>query len=541
MNKSIIVCALTALSLSSCSDFLDVQPEGDATITNYFTNDQQAIDAVDAIYAPIAQESLFGREIYWEQGAACDIVWAKTRSYPTLATFKYTGDESPLRDAFKNLYTIMSRANYVIDGLIDKSNRTDIEERSLGEAYFMRAFAHFWIAHRYGTDKLGVPFVRWEEFEGSYDNSIPPQAETVMDNYRMICEDLDAAMSHLPRFETYGPDDQGRPHKAAALGLKVRTNAYWATWEPSKWSDVIAGVDQLESEFGRGLADSFEDNFTPEFDKWWNREYIYTFVSNGGSEGGGVELPGVMLEDKGWGLYNGWGQIKPSNDLYEEMLSDGEDNERLKYSILSYGDKFEYFGEERTFYSTTNLNVGFQVYKFQHAFADADCQAKGYVNPNGNWPTVRINFPMIRMAEMLLLRAEANIMQGNGAAATEDINKIRRRSHLKEITGPATGADLYHERRCELAFEYTNHLFDLKRWHRCSNTDLQSLAAAELNKRPTVRFYEDRGDPASSFTVGLYEDYTDKLPYQDYMMTFPYPSEQVANSNGQLKNIPEWN
>ncbi|MDE6545997.1 MAG: RagB/SusD family nutrient uptake outer membrane protein, partial [Paramuribaculum sp.] len=376
--------------------------------TNYFTNDQQAIDAVDAIYAPIAQESRFGREIYWEQGAACDIVWAKTRSYPTLATFKYTGDESPLRDAFKNLYTIMSRANYVIDGLIDKSNRTDIEERSLGEAYFMRAFAHFWIAHRYGTDKLGVPFVRWEEFEGSYDNSIPPQAETVMDNYRMICEDLDAAMSHLPRFETYGPDDQGRPHKAAALGLKVRTNAYWATWEPSKWSDVIAGVDQLESEFGRGLADSFEDNFTPEFDKWWNREYIYTFVSNGGSEGGGVELPGVMLEDKGWGLYNGWGQIKPSNDLYEEMLNDGEDNERLKYSILSYGDKFEYFGEERTFYSTTNLNVGFQVYKFQHAFADADCQAKGYVNPNGNWPTVRINFPMIRMAEMLLLRTEAN-------------------------------------------------------------------------------------------------------------------------------------
>lgn len=541
MNKSIIVCALTALSLSSCSDFLDVQPEGDATIGNYFTNDQQAIDAVDAIYAPVAQEGLFGREIYWEQGAACDIVWAKTRSYPTLATFKYTGDESPIRGAFNNLYTIMSRANYVIDGLLDKSNRSAIEERSLGEAYFMRAFAHFWIAHRYGTDKLGVPFVRWEEFEGGYDNSIPPQAETVMDNYRMICEDLDAAMSHLPRFESYGPDDQGRPHKAAALGLKVRTNAYWATWEPSKWSEVIAGVNQLESEFGRGLADSFEDNFTPEFDKWWNREYIYTFVSNGGSEGGGVELPGVMLEDKGWGVYNGWGQIKPSNDLYEEMLLDGEGNERLKYSILSYGDKFDYFGEERTFYSTTNLNVGFQVYKFQHAFADADCQEKGYVNPNGNWPTVRINFPMIRMAEMLLLRAEANIMQGNGAAATEDINKIRRRSHLKEITGPATGADLYHERRCELAFEYTNHLFDLKRWHRCSNAELQSLAAKELNKRPTVRFYEERSNPASSFTVGFYEDYTDKLPYQDYMMTFPYPSEQIANSNGLLKNIPEWN
>ena len=51
MKKNILFFAMSAtLLMSSCSDFLDVQPEGDATTTTYFTNDLQAIDAVDALY-----------------------------------------------------------------------------------------------------------------------------------------------------------------------------------------------------------------------------------------------------------------------------------------------------------------------------------------------------------------------------------------------------------------------------------------------------------------------------------------------------------
>ena len=51
MKKNILFVVLSAgLLTSSCSDFLDVQPEGDATTTTYFTSDQQAIDAVDALY-----------------------------------------------------------------------------------------------------------------------------------------------------------------------------------------------------------------------------------------------------------------------------------------------------------------------------------------------------------------------------------------------------------------------------------------------------------------------------------------------------------
>ena len=119
--------------------------------------------------------------------------------------------------------------------------------------------------------------------------------------------------------------------------------------------------------------------------------------------------------------------------------------------------------------------------------------------------------------------------------ATADINRIRLRSNLTPLAGTATMKDLYHERRCELAFEFTDHLFDLKRWNRSSNTDIKTLADKELNAHPRIRRYEDRANPESAFTIIGYEDYTNKNAYQAHMMVFPYPSEEITKSNGQLK------
>lgn len=538
MKKYISIIALSGLVLSSCSDFLDVQSEGNPTANAYFTNDQQAIDAIDGLYAPIHQETGFGRELFWEQGAACDIVWGRTRGYNTLATFAYTGDESPISDTFNMFYQNMSRSNWIIKQLLNKKKTTqltDVETRSLGEAYFMRGMAHFWIAYRYGTDEQGVPFVRYEDFEGDYDNSIPPQLASVTDNYQAIIDDMDQAISYLPKFEEYSDDDKGRAHQAAAVAYKAKVYAYWATWDEGKWNDVIAMVNELENTYGRDLAPTFAEIFSSDFADFWNAEYIWSIPSTGGSTGGGVEFPGIVLENKGWGIYNGWGQLKPSYDIYEEMAKDGAGNDRLVRSILEYNQEFEFFGEKRRFFSVSDLEAGFQINKYMDPFKHKDATNEGYVNTNGDWPTARINFPLIRFAEMLLFRAEAYLMTGKPELAKADLNRIRVRSNLQPLEGTPTMKDLYHERRCELAFEYTDHLFDLKRWHRSSNAEIKELAAKELNSHPRVRIYEDRSNPESTFTIGDYEDYKEKKTYEDYMMVFPYPSNQITKSNGKLK------
>lgn len=543
MKKNILFFAISALTLGSCSDFLNVQPEGDPTTTNYFVSDQQAIDAVDALYLQFHQEEVYGRELFWEQGAACDVVWGRSRSYPTLATFKYTGDESPLRTVFESMYVVISRSNWVIKKLLMKQasqGLSAIERRSLGEAFFTRGWAHFLIAYRYGLPEQGVPFIRYEDYAGEYDNSIPPQLASVVDNYKLIISDMDRAIEFLPLFEEYGVDDRGRAHDAAAVAFKAKVYAYWATWDATQWNNVISMVNELENTYGRGLADTFAQIFSSDFADYWPKEYIWSIPGTGGTEGGGSEFPGVILENKGWGKYNGWGQNKPAYDIYEEMVKDGVGNDRLVRTLLEYNQEFQYFGETRKFYSSSDFESGFMINKYMDPFKHKAPVGEGYVNTNGNRPTARVNFPVIRFAEMLLFRAEAYLMTNQADKATDDLNRLRTRSNLTALASTATMAELYHERRCELAFEFTDHLYDLKRWHRSSNATIKTLAAAELNAHPRVRNYADRANPESTFTIAQYSDYKDKAAYQDYMIVFPYPSEQIRKSNGALKQNPNY-
>lgn len=536
MKKYISTLALSALVLSSCSDFLDVTPEGNATTDTYFTNDAQVIDAIDACYSRFGQESMYGRNIYAEQMGANDFVWGRETGWSTLGMFTQSGDESCLTGPFGDAYGTMAKANWVIKSLLKKTSMTAVETRSLGEAYFARGWAHFVIAYRYGTDKQGVPFVRWEDFEGEYDNSIPPQQATVIDNYKYIIEDFDNALKYLPLFETYGSDDQGRVHKSAAVAFKAKTYAYWATWDAAQWNNVISMVNELEQTYGHDLAPTYEVLFSDIVaDFWSHKEHILTIPSNGGNAMGGVELGGCMLENKGWGKFNGWGQMKPTLDIYEELLKDGEGNIRLIKSILEYGQEFQYFGETKRFSSSSDIETGFQVNKYMAAWRYEDPWGEGAVGSD-NWPIPRMNFPIIRFAEMLLFRAEAYLHAGDAAKAAADINRIRLRSELQPLAGNATWTDLYHERRCELAFELaSDHLYDLKRWNYSGADEIKAIATAELNARPRVRHYVDRGNPDSEYTEGYYEDYVNKRPYQQYMMVHPYPSEYITKSGGLLK------
>ena len=68
-------------------------------------------------------------------------------------------------------------------------------------------------------------------------------------------------------------------------------------------------------------------------------------------------------------------------------------------------------------------------------FKYEDAANKGYINTNGDWPTVRINFPVIRFAEMLLFRAEAYLMTNKADLATADLNRIRKTCQCCIIDG----------------------------------------------------------------------------------------------------------
>jgi len=509
MKKYIIIAlvVLGAFGMTSCAKFLDVQTQGYPTGDQYFKNDQQAVDAVDAIYRKLIDgDGIIGREIYWEQACANTIVWGRARnSMLPVVNYNPTGDEDKLRDVFNRCYSEgMNRANWVINSLLNKQKETEltaVETRSLGEAYFLRAYYHFLIAYRYGTKELGVPYVAYEDVEGGYNYEIPEQQATVMVNYDYITKDLQKAEELLPTLEEYDASNKGRVHKASAAALMAKAYAYWATFDKSQWANVITCVNRLETSYGRDLVPDFKTIFSPRVEDFWNVEYCFAWPSTGGFDnggtGGGVEFPGVSFDNGGYGKFNGWGQFKPSYDIYEEMAKDnidGEKNYRLENSILEYQQEFQFFGAPFAFYSDRDFETGFMIGKYVQALAPADPVKEGYLCSNGDYPVFQLNFPIVRFADCLLLRAEAYLATGEAGKATIDINRVRSRSGLKTI-GTATWADLYHERTCELAFEMAaDHSFDCKRWAYSGNeatngTAIQTLALKELNSKPRVRWY----------------------------------------------------
>jgi hypothetical protein len=86
----------------------------------------------------------------------------------------------------------------------------------------------------------------------------------------------------------------------------------------------------------------------------------------------------------------------------------------------------------------------------------------------------------------MLLRAEASLHL-YGSDKYGDIAKVHKRSTGGDLKDTASWGELYHERRCELAFEMTGHLEDLKRWVVSDkNGEIGTLALAELLKHPDV-------------------------------------------------------
>jgi len=564
--------ALVSLTLTSCGNFLDVQPEGTPTADTYFVNDSQAENAIKAIYAPFYDgDDIYGREIYWEQCAGNMMAPGRTRGYPGLFTLNYDGDCGPLKDTWKNLTILIARANWIIDALKMKeaSGLTEVETRSLGEAYFMRGFLHFTVAYRYGSGSLGVPAVKWEKYReetgGPYNYDIPEQQKSVTDNYQMIIEDFNEALSRVSRVDDYDNANKGRVCKEACVAMSARVYSYWATWDNTMWSAVKNCVDDLENNYGRDLVPTYNEIFSEDWDtyNWFGPEYCFTIPCTGGvgAVRAGVEFTGACLENKGWGVYNGWGQFKPTLDAYEELAKDNIGNvrnERLVRSILEYNDEFVFptSSDLQTlktwhFYSESDVETGFQINKYMPAFAHADFINAGYVNESGGaWPTSRTNFTIIRFADCLLLRAEANLHLGNPFAAMDDINRVRERSNLQPITS-VSWKDIYHERYAELAFEpVCDHLGDLKRWAVAGDPEIKAIAIAELESHPRARHYSGhlpdgtykegyRGDPEGSWVEGPYLDFQSPAPvWADYKVCFPYPSDEITKAAGALTQNP---
>lgn len=525
----IYLIIIAGAMFSSCKkDWVDTKPYGTPSTAYQWDGEDMVTRSVAALYVPMRNDATWGRDLFWTQNASDDLIVGRVKTDgENIKNFICTGREGYLTGGWNDLYWMLNKANLAIAGLPTATNISDdLNNRFLGEAYFMRGFAHFWIAYKWGHKDLGVPYDAVENAE--FGKRILPQLASVTDNYAAIAEDFKKAADLLPLFETYSDAEQGRAHKAAALGYLVKTYAYWAQFDKSKWEPVPALCDRIKNECNRALLKdkgSPDANYRAVFkiENNWSSEYIWSVTSG---PLGGSEFPGVILENKGWGIYNGWGYFQPTEELYQEYEAN---DPRREATILKFGDTFTFFGEERRYYSTNSLS-GFQINKYMEPYTYGSNSQSGTnpkINQDGNYPTTMLNLPLMRYAEILLFKAEALLQLNKPAEAAAPLNEVRARVGLAAIALP-TMDDLKHERRCELACEWTDRFHDLKRW---GDYD-------EINKPLHGRIHTNKTDPASPYTVAEVWKARSFDPAKH--MAWPINPDEVAKSNGVYKQTPGW-
>lgn len=496
-----ITLSLAGLTLlAACNKKLDITPEGAPTTGNFWQTETDAIAGANAMYELFNDENFYGRGYWWFINASDDMVTGRVKAEgDNIKNFNsnFIGG-SYTEGQWKMRYIVIKRANDVVMHVPSIEMEAKLKNRLLGEAYFLSGLMYFELAYTYGDARAGVPIVKRDSLTG--DKPIPRSANVNL-VYEYVEQELKQAAALLPYFDEYSSDEYGRPHKTAAYAFLSKMFLYkkdYANAEKYADSVILSGKHKL--------LDNFADVFTIANN--WTGEYIWSVYSNSQGPGGwGSILPGVMLENKGWGKYNGWGYYMPTKELYDAYEAG---DKRREATILKPGDAFTFYGEDREYASTNSLS-GYQFRKYMEPFS---YPGGAHLSPNGDHPTTDLNLPLLRYAEVILIKAEAELMQGKNA--DKEINMIRHRAGLKDVTN-ADMNELKKQRRSELAGEWANRHFDLVRWG-----DAKAAYAKPLHGFGGTEIW-----PARTFDPAIHN-------------VWPVPRSEVTSSNGIVKQNAGW-
>lgn len=354
-----------------------------------------------------------------------------------VVSFNFTSSNQAFNGQWSYDYEGISRSNLAISYLTDSAITAKIaidpalKNRLLGEVYFLRAFYYFDLVNNFGDVPLLLKPLK--SFSDAYAVA---KRETKANVYAQISSDLAQAKTLLPNSKYSDPAEPFRASKGAVLAMQAKVALY-----NEKWTDVISIVTELEGLNFYSLNSNYFDSFDVA-KKLAENEVIFAYDHESGQtprNGNGLCAP---LD---------WGFIAPTANFLAEFETD---DPRLLYTV--------------------NVDAK-AVYKL---LGTADSAVVPLYKGNDDAPSNKI---YIRLADVLLWKAEAYNETGSYSQAIAIINTIRNRARTSVTVGgtlPPAGTLpdriasvdktqikgwLMHERRVELGFE-SQRFNDLKRW-----------------------------------------------------------------------------
>lgn len=424
MKKIFLTLSIFSLFASCNDDFVDIKDEGQKDVTQFFTTQDDAMQATSAIYSFLRSWENTGFPAQYVFGVTGDDV--EKGSNPGDASFinaydnfTFTVSDEGVRGYWIGQWQAVNRANQVITNVPKIEMDATLKGRLVAEARMLRAYFYFNLVRIYG----GVPIYDGLPADGNYRKARNSTAEV----YNFIVSDLTAAAAVLP--QTYSTADRGRVTKGGALGLLSKVYLYMKDYQKAydTSNQVIA--------FGYSLDPNFNHLFRPAGE--FGTESVFEVNCDCAAGFGGsqyAEVQGVRNQF-GWGFFTPTTALEnafEAGDIRKELTILREGETTLEGDLIKKGDP----------------NAGNMWNQKVYVPSSLNNSACGY----GSIQNLRI----LRFADILLINAEAANELGNTAVAVLNINKVRTRAQLANTTASTQGAlrtAIWQERRVELAME----------------------------------------------------------------------------------------
>ncbi|RFS14212.1 RagB/SusD family nutrient uptake outer membrane protein [Emticicia sp. C21] len=411
MNKNIknwLFIGATVAFMTSCDSQLDVKPTASIDESEALANSQAVEVTLTGAYDALSDNDLYGGAIQYSGdllGDESEVRFGGT--FTTMdelwrKTFTTTNGQAQL--TWLAAYNTINIANNVLSAIdkVDADKKNSVE----GEARFIRGLVYF--------DLVRLWAKAWGDGDANTNPGVPlvttptrgvsdadyrPRA-TVAAVYAQVIEDLTKAESLLGN-----PSNTGFASKSAAQAILARVYL-----QQSNYAAARDAANRVITGQQFSLTETFDEAFSDETN---DSEIIFK----------------ILVTDQ-----------------------DGANDLNLYYAPATYQGR----GDIRV--QTKHLNL----------YQSGDSRGVFFVRASGNTFTAKFldqygDVPVVRLAEMYLVRAETNLRLGTttGATPLSDVNLIRARAGASELA-TVTINDVLAERKLELAFE-GQQIHDAKR------------------------------------------------------------------------------
>lgn len=466
-----------ALALGSCSDMLDTQPRQSLTPETGFADANGYQSLVFTAYGRARGFNNYGQQLM----IAPEIMADNLRIIAN--TGRYIGQEVNADRAHiglwgTNQYGAINEANIIINGIDAVEGSDALKNRVKGEAYFLRALFYFDLAKVYGYEPgrevngfNQSVVIRTTPTLGFSEADLRARS-TNREVYDLIESDLQTAITLLPTAEM-GTAGVYRASKGSAEALLARVFLY-----DGKYAEAAAMASQAMATFGLGNDGTGllePENYVAAFSTFPNPESLFE-----------IEIRS-----------NDWSTVDGVNNSVSSLAANSFAS--AQFIVTASNELLEAHedGDVRldTWTATTRSGAPGTVYR-----------SNKWLGAKGDFLQ---NLPIIRAAELYLIRAEARFRTGDATGARADLSALRSHRGLdavgEDVAGDALFSLILNERRVEFSLE-GHRWFDLKR---------------------------------NGLTITKHNN-IEPVPYSDYRILAPLPQDQlILNSN--LTNNPGYN